>query len=227
MADLQIILRYLSDLKANNNREWYHAHKKEKTEAMKEFESLVQDFMIIISKDEPDVLQYQPKDFIFSLVRDTRFSNDKSPYRPAFRAHISPKGKLPIPVGFFIYIEPDGNSIIGGGLFADMFRDATTMMRNYLIQHAKEFEEILSNKQFSDYFQLLGTKLKRPPKGYDPDFPYIEYMKYKNWFVEYHLDDADLIKENIVDTCIDLYHVLKPFNDFINKALIDFKMPTR
>ena len=27
MADLQIILHYLSDLKANNNREWYHAHK--------------------------------------------------------------------------------------------------------------------------------------------------------------------------------------------------------
>ena len=50
MADLQIILHYLSDLKANNNREWYHAHKKEKMEAMKEFENLVQDLMIIIQK---------------------------------------------------------------------------------------------------------------------------------------------------------------------------------
>ena len=77
MADLQIILHYLSDLKANNNREWYHAHKKEKMEAMKEFENLVQDLMIIISKDEPNLLQFQPKDLIFSLVRDTRFSNDK------------------------------------------------------------------------------------------------------------------------------------------------------
>ncbi|MCH4283645.1 MULTISPECIES: DUF2461 domain-containing protein [Bacillota] len=227
MADLQIILHYLSDLKANNNREWYHAHKKEKMEAMKEFENLVQDLMIIISKDEPNILQFQPKDLIFSLVRDTRFSNDKSPYRPAFRAHISQKGKLPIPVGFFIYIEPDGNSIIGGGLFADMFRDATNMMRNYLIQHAKEFENILSNNRFSAYFQLLGAKLKRPPKGYDPDFPYIEYIKYKNWFVEYHLEDVDLLKGDMFDNLIEMYRAVKPFNDFINKALIDFKMPTR
>lgn len=227
MADLKIILQYLSDLKTNNNREWYHAHKKEKIEAMKEFESLVQDLMIVISKDEPDVLQYQPKDLIFSLVRDTRFSNDKSPYRPAFRAHISPKGKLPVPVGFFIYIEPDGNSIIGGGLFADMFRDATTMMRDYLLQHAKEFEDILSNEEFSTYFHLLGAKLKRPPKGYDPDFPYIEYLKYKSWFVEYHVEDTDLLKEDIFNKFIVMYHAVKPFNDFINKALIDFEMPTR
>lgn len=53
-------------------------------------------------------------DLTFKLVRDTRFSRDKSPYNPAFRAHISSMGKLPIPVGYFIMIKPGNQSFLGG-----------------------------------------------------------------------------------------------------------------
>ena len=114
----QIILDYLSALSRNNSREWYHANKNSYQEAKAGFEELLQELMLEIGKFDSSILHNDPKDLTFKIVRDTRFSHDKSPYHPAFRAHISSKGKLPVPVGYYVMIKPDNQSFIGGGLFA-------------------------------------------------------------------------------------------------------------
>ena len=95
----QAIIDYLSALSSNNNREWYHANKEDFKKANAEFESLLQALMLGIGKFDGSILHNDPKDLTFKIVRDTRFSHDKSPYNPAFRAHISAGGKLPVPVG--------------------------------------------------------------------------------------------------------------------------------
>ncbi len=84
---------YLRGLAANNNREWYHAHKTEYQEANAQFEALVQELIFKIGETDGSILHNVPKDLTFRLVRDTRFSHDKSPYTPAFRAHIAAGGK--------------------------------------------------------------------------------------------------------------------------------------
>lgn len=122
------ILEYLSALKENNTQEWYHLHKAEYQLANEEFLNLIQSLIYKIGETDSSILQSIPKELTFKLVRDTRFSADKSPYNPAFRAHISSKGKLPVPVGYFIVIKPDNESFLGGGLFADMFKEV--MERN-------------------------------------------------------------------------------------------------
>ena len=128
----QLILNYLTELSAHNEREWYHAHKAEQKEANAEFELLLQELILRIGAFDGSILHNQPKDLTFKMVRDTRFSHDKSPYNPAFRAHISSKGKLPVPVGYYLMIKPGGQSFLGGGLFADMFKDATAMVRDHI-----------------------------------------------------------------------------------------------
>ena len=102
----QMILDYLTQLSANNNREWYHAHKDEYQAANAQFEELIQALMLRIGEFDSSILGHAPKELTFKLVRDTRFSHDKSPYNPAFRAHISSMGKLPIPVGYYLMIKP-------------------------------------------------------------------------------------------------------------------------
>ena len=82
----QIIIEYLSELSANNNREWYHANKEDYKKANAEFEGLLQALIWEIGKFDSSILHNRPKDLTFKLVRDTRFSHDKSPYNPAFRA---------------------------------------------------------------------------------------------------------------------------------------------
>ena len=96
----QMILNYLTQLNANNDREWYHAHKAEYQAANAQFEELIQALMLRIGEFDSSILGHTPKELTFKLVRDTRFSHDKSPYNPAFWEHISSMGKLPIPVGY-------------------------------------------------------------------------------------------------------------------------------
>ena len=121
--NISAILKYLTELRDNNNREWYHAHKAEYKAANAEFEALIQTLIFSIGEFDPSVLHNAPQTLTFKLNRDTRFSHDKSPYNPAFRAHISSMGKLPVPVGYYLMIKPGDQSFLGGGLFADMFKD--------------------------------------------------------------------------------------------------------
>lgn len=224
----RLILNYLSDLSANNNREWYHEHKAEYKAANTEFEALVGALILRIGEFDGSVLHNEPKNLTFKLVRDTRFSHDKSPYNPAFRAHISPQGKLPVPVGYYLMIKPGGLSFLGGGLFADMFKDATAMVRDYIAGNGREFENIIHNPKFEKCFSVQGSALKNVPAGYDKEHPQAEYLKFKSWYLEYALKDEELHDaEAFLTKATALFRIMKPFNDYLNKALAAFQMPTR
>lgn len=226
--DTKMILKYLTDLSEHNNREWYHAHKAENKEATAQFEELIQTLILRIGEFDSSILHNQPKELTFKLTRDTRFSHDKSPYNPSFRAHIASKGKLPVPVGYYLMIKPSGQSFLGGGLFADMFRDATEMIRDYITEHGEEFEEIVHAPEFQKYFSVQGTSLKNVPAGYDKEHPQAEYLKFKSWYLEYpEADEVIADAEQFVEEAVKLFEIMKPFNDYLNKALEGFQMPTR
>ena len=224
----QMILDYLAQLSANNNREWYHAHKAEYQAANAQFEELIQALMLRIGEFDSSILGHAPKELTFKLVRDTRFSHDKSPYNPAFRAHISSIGKLPMPVGYYLMIKPSGQSFLGGGLFADMFKDATRMVRDYISEHGGEWEEIITAPSFQERFTVGGSALKNVPAGYEKEHPQAEYLKYKSWYLEYSVQDKDLTDGDLfLAKAADIFRLMKPFNDYLNNALTGFKMPTR
>ena len=176
----KLILDYLSELSINNNRDWYHGHKDEYRMANAEFEGLLQNLISEIGKFDGSVLHNIAKNLTFKLVRDTRFSYDKSPYNPAFRAHISSMGKLPIPVGYYIMIKPDNQSFLGGGLFADMFKNATSMVRDYICENPDEWDNIINEPDFKKYFTIKGSSLKNVPKCYDKEHSQAEFLKFKS-----------------------------------------------
>ena len=224
----QCIIDYLSALDANNNREWYHANKEDLKTANAEFEGLLQAFILEIGKFDDSIIHNQPKDLTFKMVRDTRFSHDKSPYNPAFRAHISSKGKLPVPVGYYLMIKPGNQSFLGGGLFADMFKDATSMIRDYIAQNGEEWDKVIHEPEFERNFTVKGTALKNVPAGYEKEHPQAEYLKYKSWYLEYPIQDEELNDaEAFLTKAVELFRIMKPFNDLLNRALAGFQMPTR
>lgn len=224
----KLILDYLTELRENNNREWYHAHKAEHKEANAQFEALVQELLLQIGKFDGSITPRDPKELTFKLVRDTRFSHDKFPYNPAFRAHMGPQGKLPVPVGYYLMVKPGDQSFLGGGLFADMFADATTRIRDAIAAHGKEWEEILQDSKFQESFAVRGKALKRVPAGYDREHPQAEFLKYKSWYLEYPISDKAFADgETFLNQAVSLFQVMKPFNDFLNRALEGFQMPSR
>ena len=184
--------------------------------------------MLEIGKFDSSILHNEPRDLTFKIVRDTRFSHDKSPYNPAFRAHISSKGKLPVPVGYYLMIKPGGQSFLGGGLFADVFRDATKMIRDSIAQNGEEWETIIHAPAFAQYFTVRGTALKSVPAGYEKEHPQAEYLKNKSWYLEYPLKDEAF--GDAGEFCVKaagIFQIMKPFNDFLNRALAGFQMPAR
>lgn len=224
----QLILNYLTRLSENNNREWYHAHKEEYKEANAEFEAFVQELVLQIGKFDNNILPMEAKSLTFKLVRDTRFSHDKSPYNPAFRAHIGFGGKLPVPVGYYLMVKPGGKSFLGGGLFADMFKNATSMVREYIAANGGEWERILHAPDFQKEFTVQGTALKNVPAGYDKTHPQAEFLKLKSWYLEYPVQD-DIVADDelFLAEAVRLFRIMKPFNDFLNRALEGFQMPSR
>lgn len=222
------IMAYLSELEQNNNKEWFHTHKAEYQDAVQQFEDIIEGLMLELGKDDSRILSYKPKELTFKIMRDTRFSNDKSPYNPAFRCHISPGGKLPVPVGDFLYLSPGGRSFLGAGLFADMFKDATRMIREYINTHSEELLQILEKPEFKKNFEIKGNSLKNVPKEYDNEHPLAQYLKYKSWFIEdYFADELLDDTEVFIKYTVERFRQMRPFNNFLNEALRDFRMPQR
>ena len=205
--ELEMILNYLRQLESHNDRDWFHAHKKEYQEACAAFEELLGELIAEIGAFDSSVLHNTPKELTFKLMRDTRFSHDKSPYLPAFRAHISSRGKLPVPVGYYLMIKPGDQSFLGGGLFADMFKNAP---------------------EFQRLFTVRGTALKNVPKEYDQEHPQAEFLKFKSWYLEYILKDEELRgTKQFIHRAAGVFEAMKPFNDYLNLALTNFEMPRR
>lgn len=223
----KIILDFLTDLSKNNAKEWMDKNKAFYKEAYNEFADLVQELIVQLSEADPSIRYLKSRDLIFRLNRDTRFSHDKSPYNPSFRAHISSGGRVPIPVGYFINVTPE-DIFLGGGLFASQFSNATGMVRDYILKHGGELVQILEDDDFSKHYTLMGEKLKNIPRGYENNSPYGEFLKHKSWFIENHISPDEFLDiPHFITIAKERFLLMQPFNDFLNRALIDFKMPAR
>lgn len=217
-----LMLDFLSELREHNSLDWMHAHEQQKKAAQNAFVELVQGCIDELSVDEPALAAIDPKSLVFRINRDTRFSDDKSPYNPAFRAHISPAGRLPVPVGYYLHIAP-GGSFAGGGLFAPHFKDATRMVRERIAAEPQAFLDIVEEPTFAARYLFVGMPLKRVPQGFDAQSPAAEYLKCKCWAVEEHLDDDAVSLETLVES----FRAMRAFNGWLNDALDGFEMPRR
>ena len=105
---------FLNDVAANNNRPWFLEHKEEYNAAREDFERGIESAILRISAFDPSVSHITVKDATYRFYRDTRFSNDKSPYKNHFGAYIAAHGKKALHGGYYIHLEPgpDGGLVM-------------------------------------------------------------------------------------------------------------------
>lgn len=223
--DLAFTQQFLSDLARNNNLDWMHAHQAEYKQARRQFEKLAQAVNDVLAQEDPRRLDIDISRRISRLNRDTRFSKDKSPYSPLFRIHLSPSGPQPIPCDLFLCLTAE-TLLVGGGLFASMFSEATALVRQAILDQADEFDRLIHNQEFAVCLPIRGESLKRVPKPFQADHPLADYLKMKSWYLE---QTVELGESNaaLIEHMIALAKSMQPFNDFLNKALADFTMPQR
>ena len=220
--NIQVILDFLKELKENNNREWFNAHKDSYLKAKKIFEELVTILILKIGEFDEEVKYLTPSECIFRIYRDVRFSPDKSPYKTHFGAYIAPGGgRKSILGGYYIHLENE-HSMLGGGIYCPE-PDALKKIRLSVFENYDELEEILNDPQFVSIFGKMDSdeRLKKVPAGFPADFKGIEYLKFKHFLASHFLSDPAVLKEDLTVYAPKIFKALRPFNRFFNEILED------
>jgi uncharacterized protein (TIGR02453 family) len=214
-------LKFLKDLKKNNTKEWFDKNRKIYEAAKQDFENLVQSVIAAHGKKDEDIISLKPKDCMFRINRDVRFSKDKSPYKTNFGAFICKGGKKSPWAGYYFHCEP-GQNFAGGGLWMPM-PDALQKVRQEIDYCFDEFSKIIKSKKFKtiygDVHRGEDMSLTRPPKGYSDDNPAIEFIKLKSFIAMQNLEDKDFTDKNISKKITNAFDALQPMIKFINRAL--------
>ncbi len=207
---------FLRSLKANNNRDWFNAHKHNYLAARAEFEQFIRSVIERISEFEPVLADLEPSQTLFRIYRDTRFSKDKRPYKEFFGSFLAHGGRKSQFAGYYIHIEPN-NSFIGAGVHCPK-SEVLKPVRKRIFYEPQKFLEVLNAPKFKKvYCGIYGEKMKGYPRGYSKDFEYIDLLRYKSYSIMAYLPE-DFSLDDVVEYC----RIAKPFNDFINGAIIDF-----
>ena len=214
------ILNFLQQLEQNNNRDWFNAHKSDYQHARTEFEQVLDRIILNLGQVDPRIKGLKSSDAIFRIYRDTRFATDKTPYKNNFGAHLSRGGKNSGEPGYYFHIQP-GESFISGGIYMPS-ADKLNAVRKEIFLFPEDFTTLITQPAFVKNFSFFqDDKLKRPPLGFPADFPLIDYLKYKHFCPWVPLPDEWLDYPDLSARIVDLYTLMKPFNDFIYRALED------
>jgi len=210
---------FLSNLKKKNSREWFNDHKEDFEQNRDAFLDFVANLITEIEAFDKDIIGVEPKKSMYRIYRDVRFSKDKTPYKTHFGAYICKGGRSSGNPGYYVHIEPGGNSIIGGGLYHPM-PDVLAKIRQEIDYNGDKLVSLFKNKSFNQRMSLYqGDKLKRKPKGYDEDNLHIELLKLKSFLVVEEMSDEDILNSDYPEKVIAGFKEMLPFISFLNEGL--------
>ncbi len=209
--------RFLRDLAAHNERAWfldnkarYEAHVKEP--ALR----FIEDFSSRLKKISPH-FHAGPRS-LFRIHRDVRFSRDKSPYKTHagihFRHDASKDAHAP---GFYLHVQP-GSVFAGAGIWHP---DGGTLrkIRTKISEEPGLWKAAARDRRFVESFELSGDRLSRPPRGFDPEHPFIEDLMRKDFIGVRELTQRFVTSPDLPDALADVFGAGKPLMRFLCKAL--------
>ena len=212
-------IRFLKELKKNNQKAWFDDHRKEYENAKLDFGNFIQFLIDRHSSKDSTLTNLQAKDCLFRINRDIRFAKDKSPYKTNFGASINRGGKKSVFAGYYFHCEP-GESFVGGGIWMPMPAE-TKQIRQEIDYGFDEFKKIISHKKFKsiygDLYRGEDIRLSKVPQGFEKESPAADYLKLKSWLVMKPISDKELTGKELGKTSLDAFEALQPMVQFINR----------
>ena len=215
------ILNFLKALKENNNREWFEENRAWYEKSKQDFSEFVELLIHEVRNIDPEIGILAPKDCMFRIYRDVRFSKDKSPYKTNFGAYISRGGKKLNFAGYYFHMEP-GEYFLSGGVYMPQ-GPVLKAIRQEIFHRIDEFNAILNAPSFKKHFKGLAEmeKMKTAPKDFPKDFPYLELLKHKHYTVMMNISEKQLTQSNLLSIASDTYKAILPLNHFLNNVIED------
>lgn len=212
------VIQFLQELSKNNNREWFNDNRNWYEESRDKIIFLTDVLINEIGKFDSKVAGVSPKNCVFRIFRDVRFSKDKQPYKTNFGSFIAKGGRKSIYPGYYFHIEPE-ESFVGGGVYmpqAEPLRD----IRNYLAEHALEFKEIMNDNTFKIiYKEMYDHQLKTAPKGFPKDHEFIDLLKYKSFVFSKRIENSEITGKSYISDTVQSFKQLYKANSFLYEAL--------
>lgn len=227
MEEIRYLLEFLRDLGRNNCREWLHDNEARYRRAMECRDAVAASFIAAVACVEPGAAGMTPRDVTYRLMRDTRFSADKTPYKTHAGIFVNPPlGKKSLLSGYYLHLEP-GASILCGGNYG-LPSPHLAAVRRDIRDNIDEYVSIVEDPQFRRYFPTVGMELlKTAPKGFDRTWQYIDYVRPREFGVVAQLDDASITAPGAIEAMHPMLEQIHRYNRFINFALQESGLPLR
>jgi len=212
-------LRFLRALKRNNRREWFNAHRDDYEAYVRQpmttiIERLAHDFRGFA----PELIA-SPKVSMYRIHRDTRFSENKTPYKTHVAAVFPPRG-LPKHEGAGVYFHVSPDEVwIGGGMYAPQTPQLHAV-REHIAANAKQLRSIVESPGFRRRIgKMEGERLQRVPRGFPKDHPAADYLRYRQFLAGAELPPAAATSPRFYSTLLDVFREVVPLIRFLNRPL--------
>ncbi len=215
------LFKFLQDLKANNAKPWFEQNKERYLAEVREpFLQFIADFAPRLRAINPHfVADPRPTGgSLFRIYRDVRFAKDKTPYKTHAAAKFNHElGKDVHAPGFYLHLEP-GQVFAGAGIWQP---DSTTSgkIRTAIAEESTKFKRILNVKAFKEQCTVVGDQLVRPPRGFDPDHPMIDYLRYKDFLVTTSFTQKEVCSPEFMDQWVATVKTCMPYTKFLCQAI--------
>jgi uncharacterized protein (TIGR02453 family) len=213
-------LRFLKQLKRNNNRDWFAANKSVYESSVKQpMQDLIQTLALDFAEFAPD-MEASPKASLYRIHRDTRFSKDKSPYKTHVAAVFPRKGlDKHQGAGFYFHIAP-GELFVGGGLYMPLPEDLRAVREAIASRH-RQFIQLVNSKPFRRLCgELAGEQLVRVPRGFPAEHPAAHYLRFKQFLGARTLSSELATSPQFAKTLTETFKTLYPFIQFLNEPIV-------
>jgi len=214
--------KFLRSLARNNDRAWFMAHKPAYDEHVRApFLRLLTDLQPIVAEVSAHY-RSDPRPVggsLFRIQRDTRFANDKTPYKTWQGARLMhARGRQVEAPLFYLHLQP-GRCFIGAGLWHSP-TDVQRRVRQFIVDNPGSWQAAAHAAAFRKRFDLDDSEmLVRVPKGYPADFPWLDDLRRRNFVAERPLDDTTMTGPRLRQTLATDIAALGPFVDYLCAAL--------
>ena len=207
---------FLSQLKENNNRDWFNDHKQLFIQEQLHIEKFAD--ALLIQLNSHDVIETPSgKKALHRIYKDTRFSKDKTPYKTNWSGSFKRASKKRRG-GYYFHIELN-NSFIAGGFWAPNAEDLKRIRDDF------EFDDlpirnILKSKNFKSTFGTLkGDQLKTTPKGFDANSKAIDLLRYKQFLLIRKFTNEEVLASTFLQNAALTMQHMRPFFDYMSEVL--------
>ena len=222
-------LRFLRALKRNNAKPWFEANRATYERAIKApLQCLAEELDVRFAALAPEFVA-PPKRALFRIHRDVRFSRDKSPYKTHAALWVFHRDagrgvgrESHGGAGFYFHLEP-GASLVAAGYWMPP-RPALNRIRERIDGEPRALERLVRAPAFKRRFGGLtddepGVKLTRVPRGFAPDHPAADWLRFASYTASRPLSDAEALSPKLVHALMKDYAVLLPLVRWLNATM--------